>query len=224
LKTLAQRLASIGLPAVATQLDDLIAVATKQRWRAPEFFEHIADLESNDRAKRSLDRRLSRSRIARFKPIADFDWAWPKRIDRPVLEKALRLDFLREARNLILLAPPGLGKTTLAKNIAHQAVLAGHSVLFVTAAQLLLDLAAQDSPRALERRLRHYSRSRLSLLRQSQCRPPLRDCQSSLRTQKPPSHYQSPFPRLAHHLPKRRLRHRPHRAPHPPCRRHRNRR
>jgi len=52
----------------------------------------------------------------------------------------------------------------IARNIAHQAVLAGHSVLFVTAAQLLLDLAAQDSARALERRFRHYCRPSLLCL------------------------------------------------------------
>jgi DNA replication protein DnaC len=61
----------------------------------------------------------------------------------------------------VLIAPQGLGKTILARNVAHQAVLAGHSVLFVTAAQLLLDLSAQDSARALERRFRHYCRPSL---------------------------------------------------------------
>jgi DNA replication protein DnaC len=73
----------------------------------------------------------------------------------------LRLDFLERSRNVVLVAPQGLGKTMLAKNIAHNAVMAGHSVLFVTAAQLLLDLAAQDSARALDRRLRHYCRPAL---------------------------------------------------------------
>ena len=51
----------------------------------------------------------------------------------------------------------GLGKTMIAQNIAHQAVLAGHHVLFTTAAQLLLDLGSQDSARGLAQRLRHYS-------------------------------------------------------------------
>jgi DNA replication protein DnaC len=46
----------------------------------------------------------------------------------------------------------------IAQNIAHQAVLAGHTVLFVTAAQMLLDLAAQDSAPTLDRRLKHYAR------------------------------------------------------------------
>jgi len=159
--TLAECLASIGLRGVASQVDDLIALATKKRWGAAEILEHVAGLEAKDRAKRSFERRFSRSRIGGFKPVADFDWSWPKRIERDAFEEALRLDFLRDARNLILVAPPGLGKTTLAKNIAHQAVLGGHSVLFATAAQLLLDLAAQDSPRALERRLRHYCRPSL---------------------------------------------------------------
>jgi DNA replication protein DnaC len=161
LTTLVENLAALGLRGVAAQLNDLVALATKKRWGVAEILEHIADLESKDRAKRSFERRLSRSRVGGFKPVADFDWSWPKRIDRDAFDDALRLEFLRDARNLILIAPPGLGKTTLAKNIAHQAVLGGFSVLFTTAAQLLLDLAAQDSPRALERRLRHYCRPSL---------------------------------------------------------------
>lgn len=93
--------------------------------------------------------------------VADYDWAWPTRIDRAAVEAALRLEFLERAGNLVLVAPQGLGKTMLAKNVAHQAIQAGHSVLFVTAAQMLLDLSAQDSGRALDRRLRHYNRPTL---------------------------------------------------------------
>jgi DNA replication protein DnaC len=61
---------------------------------------------------------------------------------------------LAEHRNVVLVAPQGLGKTMIAHNIAHQAVLQGQSVLFLTAAQLLLDLGAQESARGLDRRLR----------------------------------------------------------------------
>ena len=96
--------------------------------------------------------------------MADYEWDWPKRIDRDAIESALRLEFLDGGCNIVLVAPQGLGKTMIARNIANQAVLAGHSVLFVTAAQLLLDLAAQDSARALERRIRHYCRSTLLCL------------------------------------------------------------
>jgi DNA replication protein DnaC len=159
--TLAEALAALGLRHAAAQLDDLVATSTKKRLGPLETIELLVEREGQHRAKKSLERRLARSRIGRFKPIADFEWNWPKRIDRDAVEAALRLEFLDGGRNIVLVAPQGLGKTMLARNIANQAVLAGHSVLFVTAAQLLLDLAAQDSARALERRFRHYCRPTL---------------------------------------------------------------
>ena len=69
----------------------------------------------------------------------------------------MQLEFLAATRNVVIVAPQGLGKTMIAQNIAHAALLAGHAALFVTAAQMLLDLGAQDSARALDRRLRYYA-------------------------------------------------------------------
>lgn len=161
---IADQLAALGLRHTAAHLDDLVAIATKKRLSPVELIELLVERESQHRAKQSLERRLGHSRIGRFKPAADYEWDWPKRIDRDLIEAALRLEFLDGARNIVLVAPQGLGKTMLARNIAYQAVLAGHSVLFVTAAQLLLDLSAQDSARALERRFRHYCRPTLLCL------------------------------------------------------------
>lgn len=160
---LADSLSALGLHHIAAELDDIIARATTNRWSTTQTLEHVVKLESDERARRGLDRRLARARLGRLKPMTDFDWAWPKKIDRDAVESALRLDFLSQARNVVLVAPQGLGKTMIAQNIAHQAVLAGHSVRFVTASQLLLDLAAQESARALDRRLRYYG-SRTTLL------------------------------------------------------------
>ncbi len=161
---LVDRLRQLGLRATAEQLSDFVARATKDRAGPAQILESIADIEEKDRARRSLDRRLSRSRLGRFRPMADFDWGWPSKIDRDRIEGVLRLDFLAEARNVVLVAPQGLGKTMIAQNIAHAAILAGHSVLVVSAAQLLLDLGAQDSARTLDRRLRHYSKQSLLVI------------------------------------------------------------
>lgn len=163
-RDLLDRLRQLGLRVTAEQLSDLVARATKERLGAAQLLELVCDLEEKDRARRSLERRLQRSRLGRFKTVADFDWSWPSRIDRDRVEAALRLEFLQETRNIVLVAPQGLGKTMIAQNIAHEAILAGHSVLFVTAAQLLLDLAAQDSARALDRRLRHYAKQSLLIV------------------------------------------------------------
>lgn len=161
---LVTRLQALGLLATASGLDDILALATKKRWGGAELLEHIVTLEETDRARRGLDRRMSRSKLEKFKPMADFDWEWPTKIDRPLVESTLSLDFIEGGRNVVLVAPGGLGKTMIAQNIAHRAVLAGRSVLFLSAADLLLDLGAQESARALERRLRYYAKIGLLVL------------------------------------------------------------
>ncbi len=162
--TLHARLRALGIVGAADGLDDLVALATQKRWSPTQILEHVADMEEGERSRRGLERRLSRSRLGRFKTIADYDWNWPTKIDRPLVEAAVGLHFLSAARNIVLVAPQGLGKTMIAQNIAHQAIVAGHSVLFTTAAQMLLDLGGQESSRALERRFRHYAKQSLLVL------------------------------------------------------------
>jgi DNA replication protein DnaC len=161
---LAERLRGVGLPATGAQLDDLIALATRERWSPAQLLEHVVDLDEKDRTRRSLERRLSDSHLGRFKPMVDFDWTWPTKIDRELVERALAGDYLPDARNIVLVAPQGLGKSMIAQNLAHQAILKGRSVLFLTAAQLLLDLGSQESSRTLDRRLKHYAKVSLLVL------------------------------------------------------------
>jgi DNA replication protein DnaC len=154
---LTQMLTGLGLRYTAETLDDLVATAAKKRWGVTEILEYVGQNEQRDRSRRSLEHRLDRSHIGRFKPMADYDWSWPKRVDRPAVEAALRLDFVEDNRNVVLIAPQGLGKTMIAQNIAYSAVQAGYSALFATASQMLLDLSAQESARGLDRRLKYYA-------------------------------------------------------------------
>jgi DNA replication protein DnaC len=154
--SLARQLEQIGLCAIPAGLDDFLARATKQRWSPRQLLEHVAQTEAAERAHRSLERRLRRSEIKKFKPMADFDWSWPTKIERDVIERSLTLDFLAEARNLVLVGRNGLGKTMIAQNLCHAAVLAGHSVLFRSAPALLEDLQRQ-SPEGRRRKLRTYA-------------------------------------------------------------------
>jgi DNA replication protein DnaC len=161
---LPEQLAALGLRYTAAHLDDVVALASKRRWSSTQLLEHLVETEHQERTRRSLERRHARSRVGRFTPMSDFDWAWPKRIDRAAVEAVLRLDFLTDTRNVVLVAPQGLGKTMIAQNIAHAAVLAGHHVLFRTAADLLLDLGSQESTRSLARRLNYYATRALLVL------------------------------------------------------------
>lgn len=151
-------LKALGLWRVAEDLDDLIARSTRARQSPMQILEEVVRLESQERARRSVERRIGRAHLGRFKPMADFDWNWPKKIDRAVVERVLGLGFLQGGDNVVLVAPQGVGKTMIAKNIAHAAVLAGSTALFVSASDLLLDLSKQETGRALDRRLAHYAR------------------------------------------------------------------
>jgi DNA replication protein DnaC len=150
--SLAAQLQQIGLRALPAQLDDFLAHAGKARWSAHQILEHVVKTEATERSRRSLERRLRISGIKSFKPIADFDWSWPDKIERDVIERALTLEFLSEARNLVMVGPNGLGKTMIAQNLCHAAALAGHSVLFRPAAALLEELHRQ-SPEGRRRKL-----------------------------------------------------------------------
>jgi DNA replication protein DnaC len=154
--SLSSQLQQIGLRALPANLDDFLARATKARWSPHQMLEQLAQSEAAERSRRSLERRLRLSGIKSFKPMADFDWAWPTKIERDVIERALTLDFLQEGRNLVLVGTNGLGKTMIAQNIGHAAVMAGSSVLFRSAPALLEELHRQ-SPEGRRRKLRGYA-------------------------------------------------------------------
>ena len=120
--------------------------------------------EEEEKRSRSLKRRLADARLGEFKPLADFNWDWPRRCDRMAIEDLMSLEFLKEHANVVLVGPNGVGKSTIAANIAHRAVLDGHTVRFATAASMLGELAAIDSDTMLQRKLRFYARQHLLVI------------------------------------------------------------
>ena len=152
---LRQRLAKLGLWGLLRAIDE----SPPQPW-----LDEVIDVEEKERRRRSLERRLRSSRIGAFKPIGDFDWAWPSKADRATFDELMTLQFIPDGANAVLLGPNGVGKTTLAQNLAHEAVLHGHTVLFTTASDMLSDLAAQESGAALARRVRRYARVALLVI------------------------------------------------------------
>jgi len=129
---------------------------SEEPWLVP-----LIEWEETERVRRGLERRLKRARLGSFKPLADFDWSWPKKIDRAQIDELFGLEWLARGRNLVLVGPNGIGKTLLAKNLVHQAVLRGATARFLTASELLNTLAEQDSSITLQRKLRLFARPAL---------------------------------------------------------------
>ena len=144
---LRERLRRLGLFGLLACLDEI---------RDKPWVDELLGLEEAERKRRSLDRRLRAARIGSFKAIAEFDWSWPKRIDRQSIEELFGLSFIDDGLNVVLLGPNGVGKTMLLRNLAHHCLVRGHTVRVATASDMLAELAAQESSTALARRLRRY--------------------------------------------------------------------
>jgi DNA replication protein DnaC len=147
-----KRIQTLQLYGLLAHIDEV----RDQPWLRP-----LLDWEEHERARRGLERRLQRARLGTFKPLADFDWSWPKKIDRAQIEDLFRLEWLDTPTNVILVGPNGVGKTLLVKNLVHQAVLAGATARFLTASELLNTLAEQESGASLRRKLALFTRPHL---------------------------------------------------------------
>ena len=134
--SLSSRAVALGMHGLAAHLDEVSAEPWVLR---------LLVWEEQERATRGLARRIAAAHLGRFRPLADFDWSWPKRIDRDALEESFRLDFISQAENLILLGPNGVGKSMLAQNLCYQAILHGIPALFTTASALLSDLTERPT-------------------------------------------------------------------------------
>jgi DNA replication protein DnaC len=152
---LLERVKNIGLHGLASRWDE---------YASEPWLTALVGLEEVERQRRSLERRLKNARIGRFKPMADFDWSWPSVIHRELVDELLTLAFVPEAVNCILVGPNGVGKTMIAQNLAHQAILKGYTVRFTTASAMLNELAAADGARALQLAFRRYCHPSLLVL------------------------------------------------------------
>lgn len=142
-----QRVRALGLFGLASHWNEV---------RSQAWVSTLLQYEETERKHRSLLRRLRNARIGSFKPMADFDWDWPKELDRESVDDLFSLQFIEEGNNVVLIGNNGVGKTMIIKNLAHEALVRGHTVRFTTASDMLADLAAQDSSVSLARRLRRF--------------------------------------------------------------------
>lgn len=154
---------SSGTDKLRCRARSLGLVGMLDRWdeiKSEPWLEQVLHHEEMSRGKRSLERRIKTSALGSFKLIADFDWSWPRKIDRPLIESLFELQWIADAANIILVGPNGCGKTMIAKNLAYQAVLSGHSARFWVASDLLNSLAEIDSSAGLSRRIKAICRPR----------------------------------------------------------------
>lgn len=111
-----------------------------QEYAKAAWLKDLLEAEQKERERRGLERRLKDANIGQFKPMTEFDWSWPKAINREQIEELFSLEFLEKPENIILIGTNGLGKTMVAQNLAYQAVMAGYPTVVVKASAMLNSL------------------------------------------------------------------------------------
>ncbi len=161
---LTAQLAQLGFRAGRDALAAFLTHAHRSRLGPTESIEALVALERRAREATNLASRTRAAYLGAFKPLDRFDWAHPRKIDRELIERLATLDFIGRGENVLLRGQSGVGKTMLAKNLGHAALLAGKTVRFTTLAAALADLLQQESLPAFERRLKRYTRPALLIL------------------------------------------------------------
>lgn len=121
-----------------------------------DFLLDLLEAEVRARQETQLGQSLRRARLPMLKTLEQFDFTFQPSLDQSQVRELRTLRFVHEAANVVLLGPPGVGKTHLAIALTVEAVRAGFSALFLTAHDLVTDLGKATRERRLERRLRQY--------------------------------------------------------------------
>jgi DNA replication protein DnaC len=135
------------------------AAATKAAEQQRSYVDYLAQLiegEATLRENRSIERRIRNARFPVLKTLEEFQWSWPRKINRPQIQNLFRLAFIATHTNVVLIGNVGLGKTHLSIALGHAACLNGHTVLFTTAVDIINALAAAQSAGRLKRELGRY--------------------------------------------------------------------
>lgn len=155
---------ALRLKHVEAGLPTLLEQARKESLTYETFLRQVLSLEIEGRARQAELSRLKAARLPARKTLDEFDFSFQPSLSERHLRELGDLSFLQTATNVVLLGPPGVGKTHLALSLAVRALEAGYPVLFTTFAHLTEDLASAPHPGLLQQRLRRYLRPRLLII------------------------------------------------------------
>lgn len=161
---LTEVLRRLSLTTIAQHYEDLGREAARDGLGHVEYLRRLAEAEAAARYERSVQRRTKAARLPVLKTLEQFDWSWPKKINRAQVQDLFRLRFIEQNSNVVFIGNVGLGKTHFALALAHSACLNNVSTLFAQAVEIVNMLSAAQAANTLSKALKAYAAPRLLVI------------------------------------------------------------
>jgi DNA replication protein DnaC len=161
---LTEVLRRLSLTTIAQHYEDLGREAAREGLGHVEYLRRLVEAEAAARYARSVQRRTKAARLPVLKTLEQFDWSWPKKINRAQVQDLFRLRFIEQNSNVVFIGNVGLGKTHFALALAHSACLNNISTLFAQAVEIVNTLSAAQAANTLSKALKAYAAPRLLVI------------------------------------------------------------
>ncbi|WP_221567164.1 IS21-like element helper ATPase IstB [Alkalihalobacillus sp. TS-13] len=155
---LVERLKQLGWSYTADQPDGLLEDSSKNNVSYSEFLYTLLSKEIEYKEAIELEKRIKKSRLPYVKTIHDFDFSFQPSLDQKRINEALTGRYIHHGENIILLGPPGVGKTYLAISMAFEALTQGHTALFITANDFISECRKANKEGLIQRIIKRYCR------------------------------------------------------------------
>jgi len=149
-----EQLSAMRMLSVQEHYAALAGEAAQKQWTHVDYLARLIDGEAHRRQELAIQRRIAAARFPCIKTLDQFDWNWPKKINRTQVQNLFRLAFVPDKGNVVFMGGVGLGKSHLACALGYAACLAGHSVLFTTAVDIINTLTAAQAAHRLKAELK----------------------------------------------------------------------
>ena len=159
-----EHLNTLHLVRTAAQLDTLLDEATRREWTYAEFLDRLLTDEVGHKTERSLATRTQFAAFPFVKTLETFDFKYQPSLNEKQVRELAGCRFIDNGENLVLLGPPGVGKTHLAVALGLKAIAAGYRVLFTSATALLASLTKAHGEGRLDDKLKTYCLARLLII------------------------------------------------------------
>jgi len=164
LERLSEHLRKLRLLKSGERLEALLQHAASQELPYADFLEQVLGEEVAAKTTKNIAMRTAMARFPFVKPLATFDFAYQPSVDRKQVTELASCHFIEHGDNVIVLGPPGVGKTHLAVSLGLKAIEAGYRVLFSSAAHLIATLTKALGEGRLEEKLKLYTTPRLLII------------------------------------------------------------